>query len=268
MYLREIGRIPLLTKVQEVELAQRIEQGDEAAKRLFVESNLRLVVSVARPFAKASGQPLIDLIGFGNQGLIRAVEKFDWRKGFKFSTYATRWIQQAIQRGVPMMHNQWRLPVHRYDEARRLAAIAVRLGFEPNSLSHDEVEDVAAAAQCSTEWVRDHMTFWDYGRSLDAELSFDPESDSSLYSHLPSEHDTAEEATQVHFTFEELVELCESEPAAKAMWLRFGFDGGGPRSWAAVAEELGICPESARRSARIAIGKMRNNDKLKELVAA
>src|ERR687898_189040 len=149
LFLNEMGRYPLLTAAEEVELAKRIERGDEEAKNRMINSNLRLVVSIAKKY-QGHGLPLLDLIQEGIIGLIRAVEKFDWRRGYKFSTYATWWIRQAVQRGVANKSRAIRVPVHVLDRERRLARVegelATKLGREPT----DE-EVIAEAGITETE---------------------------------------------------------------------------------------------------------------------
>src|ERR687892_946153 len=161
LFMNEIGRHPLLTKEQEVELAKRIERGDKAAKDQMVNSNLRLVVSIAKRY-QGHGLSLLDLIQEGIIGLIRAVEKFDHRKGFKFSTYATWWIRQAVQRGVANKSRENRIPVHVLDQERKLARVerelAGKLGREPTDeeviaeagLSEKELKRVREAARAVT----------------------------------------------------------------------------------------------------------------------
>jgi RNA polymerase primary sigma factor len=150
LFLNEIGRYPLLTAVEEVELAKRIERGDRAAKEQMINSNLRLVVSIAKRY-QGHGLSLLDLIQEGVLGLIRAVEKFDWRRGFKFSTYATWWIRQAVQRGVQNRSRTIRVPVHVAEIERRAARteseLAVKLGRIPSQ------EEVAAAAKIPVDKI-------------------------------------------------------------------------------------------------------------------
>src|ERR687889_2799944 len=158
LLLREAGRYPLLRPEEEIELAKRIERGDMAAKDRMINSNLRLVVSIARRY-QGQGLPLGDLVQEGMLGLIRAVEKFDWRKGFRFSTYGTLWIRQAIQRGLENTSRTIRLPVHMSQRARKVARIerelALKLGHEPTNeeianaaeLTVEEVEEIRAADQ-------------------------------------------------------------------------------------------------------------------------
>src|SRR2546421_4854493 len=155
LFLNEIGRHPLLTAAQEVELAKRIERGDPAAKERMINSNLRLVVSIAKHY-QGHGLSLLDLIQEGIIGLIRAVEKFDWRKGFKFSTYATWWIRQAVQRGVGNKARTIRVPVHILDRERKLARIerelAAKLGREPKD---EEVIAASGFTEAELQQVRD-----------------------------------------------------------------------------------------------------------------
>src|SRR5215203_1779353 len=152
LFLNEAGRYPLLTASQEVELAKQIERGDKRAKDLMINSNLRLVVSIAKKY-QGHGLSLLDLIQEGIIGLIRAVEKFDWRKGFKFSTYATWWIRQAVQRGVANKAREIRIPVHIVDRERKIARaereLMLKLGRAP------EEEEVAKAAKLPLKQVRE-----------------------------------------------------------------------------------------------------------------
>src|SRR5947209_434499 len=192
LFLREVRRHPLLTREEEVELAQQIERGDLEAKERLVNSNLRLVISNARKY-QGHELPLLDLIQEGILGLIRAAEKFDWRKGYKFSTYATFWIRQAIQRALDNRARTIRIPVHLGQRERKIARVhrelAARLGREPTD------EEIATAAELSAEDVREAREATRVVTSLERPVG--EEEDTSLGALLPSEERGTEEEVDI-----------------------------------------------------------------------
>src|SRR3712207_1486355 len=239
LFLNEAGRYPLLTSDEELELARRIERGDLAAKEKLINSNLRLVVSNAKRYQGAGEMCLLDLIQEGMLGLIRAAEKFDWRKGFRFSTYATLWIRQAIQRGIADRGRSIRLPVNVAQRERKVAKferqLASQLGREPT------VEEVAAAADLTPEQVAEMREVARIAASLDKTVG--DEGETSLGDLMPNEGPASDD--EVHVTLsEELVERTVSElpaPDRGVIRLRCGISGSPePKTLAAVGKELGI----------------------------
>jgi RNA polymerase primary sigma factor len=245
LFLAEIARYPLLTAAQEVELAKRIERGDPEAKQRMINSNLRLVVSIAKRY-QGHGLSLLDLIQEGVLGLIRAVEKFDWRKGFKFSTYATWWIRQAVQRGVANQGRTIRIPVHVVERERRMGRIqselATRLGRPPTDaeisealgISLQQVAQVRAAARAIT--------------SLDQPVGED--ADLALVELIPGQ--VVEPSEEVHLSLREeaLRRAVASlpEPERRVIELRYDIDGGeGPQLLDEIARRLGLSREDVRR---------------------
>jgi len=255
VYLDQIGRHPLLTREDEVELAQAIEAGDDAAQRTMIESNLRLVVMIARRFS-ATGLPIGDLVQEGNLGLIRAVEKFDWRLGFKFSTYATWWIRQAIARGAADRGTRAiRLPVHVDEQMGRLwrtrTRMLERLGREPSDgeladaldLPVDKIVRLKDTAQAVT--------------SLDAPIGEDG-------AHLQDllEDDSAvgpDELAVAAVGREVLEQVLDALPdrERQVLVLRFGLDSGTPRTLEEVGSVLGFSRERARQVERDALASLR-----------
>jgi RNA polymerase primary sigma factor len=244
-FLDEIGRVPLLTKEQEVELAKRIEAGDEAARRHMIEANLRLVVSIAKKY-RGHGLDLLELIQEGNLGLIRAVEKFDWRRDLKFSTYATWWIRQAVQRGIADKARTVRLPVHINERQAKIAraerALSTRLGREPT------VEEISAEAKLPIKQV---MGVRDAGRvsaSLDETLTADGES--TLADILPDVTSTdPSDAVSITHT-QQVVGNALDELDERARFLlerRYGLDGAEPSTLDDLAAMLGLTRERIRQ---------------------
>ena len=244
LFLNELRRYPLLSAEEEVALAKRIEQGDLAAKERMINSNLRLVVSIAK---KYQGQELslLDLIQEGIFGLIRAAEKFDYRRGFKFSTYATFWIRQAIQRGLANKARTIRIPVHISQRERRIARaereLAARLGREPSDaeiaqeaeMPEAQVGEVRAAARTVT--------------SLDRPVGEDGET--SFGDLLPSEGAAMEEEIQVSLAQETLRRTVAElpDPDRSVIRLRYGIDGGEPKPLRETGERLGLSAERVRQ---------------------
>jgi RNA polymerase primary sigma factor len=244
LFLNEAGRWPLLTAAEEVELAQRIERGDKDAKDRMINSNLRLVVSIAKRY-QGHGLPLIDLIQEGIIGLIRAVEKFDHRRGFKFSTYATWWIRQGVQRGVGNKARTIRVPVHVLDRERKLARVeselASKLGREPtdeeviaeSGLSEQELKQVREAARAVT--------------SLDKPIG--ENGDGELRDVLAVAGGAALEDEVIVSLQEEVLRRAVAklpEEQRRVVELRYGFLGAEPLTLAEVGRQLGLRPERVR----------------------
>ncbi len=244
LFLNEIRRYPLLNKLEEIELAKRIEQGDLEAKERMINSNLRLVVSIAK---KYQGQELslLDLIQEGIFGLIRAAEKFDYRKGFKFSTYATFWIRQAIQRGLANKARTIRIPVHIGQRERKLVRaereLSARLGREPTDseiakeaeIPEEQVEEVRAAARTVT--------------SLDRAVGED--GDTAFGDLLPSDAPELEEEIQVNLAQETLRRTVEDlpEPERSVIRMRYGIDGEEPKALRETGRRLDLSAERVRQ---------------------
>jgi RNA polymerase primary sigma factor len=255
VYLDQIGRHPLLTREDEVELAQAIEAGDDAARRTMIESNLRLVVTIARRFS-ATGLPIGDLVQEGNLGLMRAVEKFDWRLGFKFSTYATWWIRQAIARGAADRGTRAiRLPVHVDEQMGRLWRTRARmqelLGREPTD---DELADAMGMPVDRILRLKDTTQAV---TSLDAPIGEDG-------AHLQDllEDDSAmgpDELAVEAIGREALEQVLDALPdrERQVLVLRFGLDSGTPRTLEEVGTVMGFSRERARQVERDALASLR-----------
>ncbi|MGZ4141990.1 MAG: sigma-70 family RNA polymerase sigma factor [Actinomycetota bacterium] len=255
-YLREIGRNPLLTAEEEVALAKRVQKGDPAATERMVCSNLRLVVSIARRY-RSTGVPLLDLIQEGNLGLLRAVEKFDGRKGFKFSTYATWWIRQAIQRGIADRGRTVRLPVHIHEQLVRLRreqrALEASLGREATA------EEIARAADMSPARVRELL---DAGRTpVSLETPVGEGGDSTLRDFVAA-GDADELFGDVLRSVgrEELERVLQTLPERERaiLSLRFGLTGDQPMTLERIGEQFGLTSERIRQLESKALAKLRH----------
>ena len=252
-------RYPLLTPDQEIELAQRIERGDLTAKELMINSNLRLVASNARRYQN-QGLPLADLVQEGMFGLIRASEKFDWRKGFRFSTYATLWIRQAIQRGLENSGRTIRLPVHVAQRSRKVGRVerelTVRLGRDPTS------EEIAEEAQLPIEQVRDQRAAL---VSLDQTVGED--GDTALGDLLPSDaeapEDTAWENERERIVHRAIEQLPDTERTV--ITLRFGTGREEPQTLTAIGKRLGFSAERASQLEQRALRKLAESTDLAAL---
>src|SRR5919201_265274 len=245
LFLNEAAKWPLLTAEEEVELAKRVERGDQEAKERMINSNLRLVVSIAKRY-QGHDLHLLDLIQEGIIGLIRAVEKFDWRRGFKFSTYATWWIRQAVQRGVANKSRTIRIPVHIVEREQKIARaereLATRLGRQPTE------QEIAKRAKLPLKQVREGRHAARAVTSLDRPIG--AENEGSLAELVPSEQDTPEE--EVTYSLQEqalrraVAELPERE--REIVKLRYGLNGDrDPKSLEAIGRELGITRERVRQ---------------------
>ncbi len=266
MYLRRIGRVPLLTSQQEVELAKRVERGDPEAKRKLIESNFRLVVSIAKKYAGRSGMSFNDLIQEGNIGLIRAVEKFDWRKGYKFSTYATWWIRQAISRAIADQARTIRIPVHMVETINRLGkvqrALLQKLGREPT------VEEIAKEMDMPPERVNEIYQMTPEPLSLDAPVGDDQSS--YLGDFIQDEDESSPvEAASNRVLRRQLEKVLQTlTPRERdVLKLRFGLDDGYPRTLEEVGQIFNVTRERIRQIEAKALKKLRHpkrSEKLKD----
>jgi RNA polymerase primary sigma factor len=259
LLLREAGRYPLLRPVEEIELAKRIEKGDLAAKDRMINSNLRLVVSIARRY-QGQGLALGDLIQEGMLGLIRAVEKFDWRKGFRFSTYATLWIRQAIQRGLENTSRTIRLPVHVAQRARKVGRVerelATKLGHEPSN------EEIALAAELPLEEVIEIRKAERAIASLDKPVGED--GDTSLGDLLAVQSPSVDEEVQEAFRSQALqVAIAElPEPERDVIEMRFGAGDTEPQTLSQAGKRLGVSTERARQIEERALKRLSQRPEL------
>ena len=263
MYLKEIGKVPLLTAEEEIELAKRMEQGDENAKRKLAEANLRLVVSIAKRYV-GRGMLFLDLIQEGNLGLIKAVEKFDYRKGYKFSTYATWWIRQAITRAIADQARTIRIPVHMVETINKLIRVSRQLlqeyGREP------QPEEIAREMGISEEKVREIMKIAQEPISLETPIG--EEEDSHLGDFIPDEDAPAPaEAAAFNLLKEQLMEVLDTltPREEKVLRMRFGLDDGRARTLEEVGREFNVTRERIRQIEAKALRKLRHPSRSKKL---
>jgi RNA polymerase primary sigma factor len=245
LFLNEAGRWPLLTAQEEVELAKRIERGDKEAKDRMINSNLRLVVSIAKRY-QGHGLSLLDLIQEGIIGLIRAVEKFDWRRGFKFSTYATWWIRQAVQRGVANKSRTIRIPVHIVDREQRIGRAERELA--PKLGRHPTEEEVAKHAKLPLKQVREVRSAARAVTSLDRPIG--EENDSALGDLFAADQPAPEEELDVSFEQDVLHRALSDLPdrEQEVLKLRYGLNGDrDPASLESIGRQLGITRERVRQ---------------------
>ena len=263
MYLKDIGKILLLSPEEELELAKRIELGDEEAKNKLAEANLRLVVSIAKRYA-GRGMQFLDLIQEGNLGLIKAVDKFDYRKGFKFSTYATWWIRQAITRAIADQARTIRIPVHMVETINRLVRtsrqLLQELGREP------QPEEIAQRMDLPVERIREVMKISQDPVSLETPIG--EEEYSHLGDFIQDEH-VAVPVDAATFTLlhEQLLEVLDTltEREQKVLKLRFGLEDGRPRTLEEVGREFNVTRERIRQIEAKALRKLRHPSRSKKL---
>ncbi len=263
MYLKEIGKVPLLSAEEEIELAKKMEAGDERAKKKLAEANLRLVVSIAKRYV-GRGMLFLDLIQEGNLGLIKAVEKFDYRKGYKFSTYATWWIRQAITRAIADQARTIRIPVHMVETINKLIRVSRQLlqelGREP------QPEEIAEVMEIPVERVREILKISQEPVSLETPIG--EEEDSHLGDFIQDDN-VPVPADAAAFTLlkEQLVEVLDTltEREKKVLTLRFGLEDGRARTLEEVGKEFNVTRERIRQIEAKALRKLRHPSRSRKL---
>jgi RNA polymerase primary sigma factor len=257
MYLKSIGRVPLLTKDDEVRLAKRVEQNDMSAKNHLIEANLRLVVSIAKRYT-GRGLTLLDLIQEGNLGLIRAVEKFDWRRGFKFSTYATWWIRQAITRALADQSRTIRIPVHMVERMNRVSRVtrnlAQSLGREPT------IEEIATNVEMTVDQVEDILKLGQEPVSLEAPVGADGDGDARLGDFIEDD----QEGRPLELVADKLREASLQQALQSLPWrerrvleLRYGLSPAGPMTLEDIGAQVGVTRERVRQIESRTLSKLK-----------
>jgi RNA polymerase primary sigma factor len=264
MYLKEIGRIPLLNREEEIRLAQEVESGSDKAKKGLIDANLRLVVSIAKKYI-GRGMTFLDLIQEGNKGLIRAVEKYDWTKGFKFSTYATWWIRQAITRSIADQARTIRIPVHMVETINKLMRTSRRLmqdlGREPTP------EEIGEKMELEPEKVREILKISQNTTSLETPVG-DGEDDSTLGDFIADDkQDSPYDTTSKQMLSENVEEVLKalSDREAKVLRMRFGLAGNRTMTLEEVGKEFGVTRERIRQIEAKALRKLKHPSKRKKL---
>jgi len=265
MYLREIGKVPLLTADEEVELAKRIEQGDAEARKRLAEANLRLVVSIAKKYTGRKNLSLLDLIQEGNMGLFRAVEKFDYRRGYKFSTYGTWWIRQAITRALADQSRTIRIPVHMVETINKFSQVQRRL---LQDLGRDPLpEEIASEMDLPVDKVRHIMRISQETVSIDASVG-DDEEDSALKNFIEDEEAvTPQQAAGREILQEHVIEILSdlTPREQKILEMRFGLKDGMNHTLEEVGREFDVTRERIRQIEAKALEKIREHHKVKKL---
>ena len=263
MYLKEIGKVPLLSAEEEIEYARRMDEGDEEARKRLAEANLRLVVSIAKRYV-GRGMQFLDLIQEGNLGLLKAVEKYDYKKGFKFSTYATWWIRQAITRAIADQARTIRIPVHMVETINRLVRtsrqLLQELGREPKP------EEIAERMEISVDRVREIMKISQDPVSLETPIG--EEEDSHLGDFIQDDNvEVPIDAATSKLLHEQLMEALSTltEREQKVLRLRFGLDDGKPRTLEEVGREFDVTRERIRQIEAKALRKLRHPSRSKKL---
>ena len=267
MYLKEIGKVPLLSAEEEIELAKRMELGDQEAKKRLAEANLRLVVSIAKRYV-GRGMLFLDLIQEGNLGLIKAVEKFDYRKGYKFSTYATWWIRQAITRAIADQARTIRIPVHMVETINKLIRVSRQLlqelGREPTP------EEIAAEMNMPVDRVREILKISQEPVSLETPIG--EEEDSHLGDFIEDQDAIAPDDAASYILLQEQIEdvfTCLTDREQQVLILRFGLKDGKPRTLEEVGQHFNVTRERIRQIEGKALTKLRNRgkrDKIKDFL--
>lgn len=264
MYLKEIGSIPLLTKEQELSLAKKVSEGDELAKQKLVESNLRLVVSVARKYLR-KGMPMLDLIQEGTLGLIKAAEKFDYTKGYKFSTYATWWIRQGITRAIADQARTIRVPVHMVEKINKLSSVSALLAAE---LGRDpKPEEIADKMDMSVDKVVEVINVSQKPTSIESTVG--KEDDTELEEVLPDKNALSPEEIVTASLLKEQIEeilgtLTEKEKGV--LELRFGLNGGERHTLEEVGKAFNVTRERARQIENKALRKLSHPSRANKLI--
>ncbi len=262
LYLSEINKVPLLTAAEEVKLAKLMEAGDPEAKKRMIESNLRLVVSIAKGY-QGRGVPLLDLIQEGTLGLIQAVEKYDWRRGFKFSTYATHWIRQAVTRGIANQARTIRIPVNPYNLLNRISRVKVQFlqefGREPTD------EEIADSVGMTPKELDDFRTNTQIPTSLSAPVG---EDGAVLGDFIDDPWEDVERKVEEILLSESIDELFAilNPRERKILELRYGFNGAQPHTLKAIGEKFGLTRERVRKIEANALDKLLEDEKNRYLL--
>lgn len=263
MYLKDIGRVPLLSQEEETELAKKVASGDESAKSKLCESNLRLVVSIAKRYSGKNGMQFLDLIQEGNIGLLKAVEKFDYTKGFRFSTYATWWIRQSITRAMADQARTIRIPVHMVETINRLGRVSKRmlqeLGREPTT------EEIAKEMGISVERVDEIQKIAQDPLSLEDPVG---DEDSKVGDYVPDETTIMPDDAASHSMLKgQLMSVIDTltPREQKVIRLRYGLDDGSPKTLEQVGQEFNVTRERIRQIEAKALRKLRNPSRSKKL---